>query len=105
MTVLLGFVMVSNFRYRSFKELDFRQRKPFFVLIIGLCVLVFIATKPEVNLFLAFITYAVLGAVFGILSPAKKRISQVIVAERQRDSGDAELNSKTMFDDPTKDTH
>jgi CDP-diacylglycerol---serine O-phosphatidyltransferase len=104
-TVLLGFVMVSTFRYRSFKELDFKQRKPFFVLIIGLCVLVFIASNPEVNLFIAFTTYAVLGAVFGIVSPARKKITQVIVADRQRQAEDAELPSKAVFDDPSKDAH
>jgi CDP-diacylglycerol--serine O-phosphatidyltransferase len=90
MTVLLGFVMVSTFRYRSFKELDFRQRKPFFVLIIGLCVLIFIAIKPEVHLFIAFITYAVLGAVLGVLSPARRKITQVIVAESARRHGQQE---------------
>jgi CDP-diacylglycerol--serine O-phosphatidyltransferase len=84
MAILLGFVMVSNFRYRSFKELDFRQRKPFYVLIAGLCVIVFIAVKPEVHLFIAFITYAVLGALFGIITPARKKLSQVIIAESAR---------------------
>lgn len=78
MTALLGFVMVSSFRYRSFKELDLRDRKPFFGLIIGLCVMVFIALKPEVNLFIAFITYAILGAIMGVLSPARKRISKAM---------------------------
>jgi CDP-diacylglycerol--serine O-phosphatidyltransferase len=78
MTFLLGFVMVSSFRYRSFKELDFKERKPFFTLIIGLCVMVFIALKPEVHLFIAFITYAILGAVLGILSPARRKISQAM---------------------------
>jgi CDP-diacylglycerol--serine O-phosphatidyltransferase len=84
MTFLLGFVMVSTFRYRSFKELDFKQRKPFFTLIIGLCIFIFIAMKPEVHLFIAFITYAVLGAVLGILSPARKKLTQVIIAESAR---------------------
>ncbi len=85
MTVLLGFVMVSSFRYRSFKELDFKDRKPFFTLIIGLCVMVFIAVKPEVNLFVAFITYAILGAVFGVTSPARKKLSRAMNKNKQSD--------------------
>lgn len=100
MTVLLGFVMVSNFRYRSFKELDIKkERKPFFMLIVGVCVLIFIAARPEVNLFFAFMTYAILGAVFGILSPARKKISQVIVAESRRQAleGPDDIN-KVNFD-------
>src|SRR5437764_1134566 len=74
MALLLAFVMVSTFRYRSFKDMDFRQRKPFSILIIGLVILVFIAIKPEVHLFIAFITYAVLGAILGIISPARKKL-------------------------------
>jgi len=97
MTALLGFVMVSNFRYRSFKELDFRHRKPFFGLIIGLCILIFIAIKPEVHLFIAFISYAVLGAVLGVLSPARRKISQVIVAESARRHG---LSQEALEDGP-----
>ena len=84
MTFLLGFVMVSNFRYRSFKDLDFKSRKPFFALILGLCIFIFIAIKPELHLFIAFITYAILGAVMGILSPARKKLTQVIIAESAR---------------------
>lgn len=79
MTFLLAVVMVSNFRYRSFKDLDFRERKPFFTLFIGLCVLIWVALKPEVNLFLAFITYALLGAIFGVFAPARRRISKIAV--------------------------
>jgi CDP-diacylglycerol--serine O-phosphatidyltransferase len=85
MTALLGFVMVSNFKYRSFKELDFKHRKPFSMLVVGLCVLVFIALRPEVNLFIAFITYAVIGAIAGVLAPTRKRINKVFVAPQPTD--------------------
>jgi CDP-diacylglycerol--serine O-phosphatidyltransferase len=67
MTVLLAFVMVSNFRYRSFKDIDLKRRLPFWYLVIGVGVVVVIAIRPEVMLFVLFMTYAVLGAVFGIL--------------------------------------
>lgn len=67
MTFLLGFVMVSNFRYRSFKDIDFRQRLPFTYLVIGVFLLALIALRPEIMLFVLFLTYAILGAIFGIL--------------------------------------
>lgn len=67
MTVLLAFVMVSTFRYRSFKDLDLRERLPFWYLVIGVGVFAVIAIRPEVMLFVLFMTYAALGAVFGIL--------------------------------------
>lgn len=73
MVVLMAFVMVSNFRYRSFKDLDLKNRLPFKYLVAGLVVLVTVALYPEVMLFVLFLTYAVLGAVFGVLQLGQKR--------------------------------
>lgn len=72
MVVVMAFVMVSNFRYRSFKDLDLKQRLPFRYLIAGLMVLVTVALQPEVMLFVLFLTYGTLGAVFGVLQLGKK---------------------------------
>lgn len=71
MTFLLGFVMVSTFRYRSFKDIDLKQRLPFYYLVIGVFLFAVVAIRPEVMLFVLFLTYAVLGAVFGILRIGK----------------------------------
>jgi CDP-diacylglycerol--serine O-phosphatidyltransferase len=73
MTYLLAFVMVSTFRYRSFKDLDLKQRLPFRYLIFGVLILVVVAYRPEVNLFILFLTYAVLGAVMGLLRFGKNK--------------------------------
>lgn len=66
MTFLLGFVMVSTFRYRSFKDLDLKERLPFRFLVLGVGIFTAVALRPEVNLFILFLTYAVLGAIFGL---------------------------------------
>ncbi len=66
-TALLGVVMVSTFPYRSFKDLDLRQRLPFRYLVFGVFLVAVIAMRPEVMLFVTFMTYAIFGAVFGIL--------------------------------------
>lgn len=66
MAFLLAFVMVSTFRYRSFKDLDLKERLPFRYLVVGVGIFTVIALRPEVNLFVLFLTYAVLGALFGI---------------------------------------
>lgn len=73
MTFLLAIVMVSNFRYRSFKDLDLKERMPFKYLIVGVAILGVVAYRPEVNLFLLFLGYAVLGAVFGVLRFGKNK--------------------------------
>lgn len=73
MTFLLAFVMVSNFRYRSFKDLDLKERLPFKYLVLGVLLIGVVALRPEVHLFLLFLTYATLGAVFGILRFGKNK--------------------------------
>lgn len=71
MAILLALVMVSNFRFRSFKDLDLKERLPFRYLILGVGVLVVVALRPEVMLFVLFITYAALGAIFGVFKLGK----------------------------------
>lgn len=73
MVILMAFVMVSNFRYRSFKDLDFKERLAFKYLVAGLVVLVTVALYPEIMLFVLFLTYGTLGAIFGVLQLGKKR--------------------------------
>lgn len=71
-TFLLSFVMVSTFRYRSFKDLDLKERLPFHYLVVGVLLLIVVAWRPEIMLFVLFLSYAVLGAVFGIFNFGKK---------------------------------
>lgn len=70
-TFLLGFVMVTNFRYRSFKDLDLKRRLPFKYLVYGVFLVSIVAIRPEVMLFVVFLTYASLGAIFGIFRIGK----------------------------------
>lgn len=71
MTLLLAIVMVSTFRYRSFKDLDLKERMPFRYLIMGVGILCVVALWPEVMLFVLFMSYALLGAVFGVFKLGK----------------------------------
>jgi CDP-diacylglycerol--serine O-phosphatidyltransferase len=92
MTILLGFVMVSTFRYRSFKDLDFKRRLPFKYLVVGVFIFAAVAIRPETMLFVLFMTYAILGAVFGIWRigrPVKPTVSYTIQA--QVDTSDEEI--------------
>lgn len=73
MSFLASFVMVSNFRYRSFKDLDFRKQVPFRYLVLGVLLIVLVAARPELMLFILFLTYAVLGLVFGLFRFGKSR--------------------------------
>ncbi len=96
MTFLLAFVMVSNFRYRSFKDVDLRQRLPFTYLVLGILLFVIIAYRPEVMLFALFLTYALLGAFAGVLRFGLRRKGHLAAA---RNDGDALVMSDWGEDD------
>lgn len=63
LTISTGLLMVSNFRYSSFKEADFRGKVPFFVAISVMLGIAFVMAQPETMLFLLFLGYAVSGPV------------------------------------------
>ena len=84
MTLLLAVVMVSNFRYRSFKDIDLKHRMPFHYLVAGLAVFVVVLYRPEVMLFFLFLTYALLGGIAGILKMGKKRAPNMPFKETER---------------------
>lgn len=70
---LLALLMVSNIRYRSFKDADLRHRVPFpaAVLIVGLLILV--AVDPPLVLFGFFFVYALAGPVATVFQLRRRR--------------------------------
>ena len=66
MTIVVAILMVSSFRYRSFKDLDLKERLPFSYLVLGVVLIAWVAYRPEVHLFVLFLSYAVLGGLFGV---------------------------------------
>jgi CDP-diacylglycerol--serine O-phosphatidyltransferase len=68
-----GLLMVSNFRYHSFKDIDLRGRVPFLWAILIMLVFALIFTNPPLMLFLIFTTYAVSGPVFTLVRRKKMR--------------------------------
>ncbi len=106
MTFLLGFTMVSNFNYRSFKDIDLRERLPFRYLVVGVFLFAIIALHPEVMLFVLFLSYALLGAVFGIFKIGvvnKKRL--VEGPHHDPDSDEGELYIEEDWDNETPNAH
>jgi CDP-diacylglycerol--serine O-phosphatidyltransferase len=60
-TTLAALLMVSNFRYYSFKNFDVRGRVPFVVIIAVMLALAVILTDPQLMLVLLFSAYATSG--------------------------------------------
>lgn len=60
-TVLGGVLMVSNVRYRSFKDLDIRGRVPFVTILAVPLAFVLVFLDPPQVLFAIFLAYAISG--------------------------------------------
>lgn len=60
-TALVGLLMVSNFKYQSFKELDLRGKVPFFVILAVALGIAFITLDPPRILLAMAVVYALSG--------------------------------------------
>lgn len=61
LTVFTGLLMVSNVRYHSFKEVDWKGKVPFVVIIVVMLGFAVVLAQPPLMLFLIFLGYAVSG--------------------------------------------
>jgi CDP-diacylglycerol--serine O-phosphatidyltransferase len=62
-TYLVAFLMISNIRYYSFKELDFAKRHPVGVLLVAVLAVLIVLAHPQLCLFLAFSIYGLSGPI------------------------------------------
>ena len=60
---VLALLMVSTFRYWSFKEVDFVRRRPLQTLLVVVLAVMIVATKHDLFLFVLFTGYALSGPV------------------------------------------
>lgn len=58
LTAAIGLLMVSNFRYPSFKQIKLAERVPFIRLLLAVGVIAIVAINPPVVLFVVFFAYA-----------------------------------------------
>lgn len=63
-TLCISLLMVSNIRYHSFKNVDFKGKVPFLYLLVTIILFVAIAAYPSLVLFLGFTVYALSGPLF-----------------------------------------
>jgi CDP-diacylglycerol---serine O-phosphatidyltransferase len=75
-TLAAGGLMVSNVRYYSFKDIDLRNRVPFFVMLLVVLVFVFTSIDPPKVLFTVALVYALSGPVQGLLELRKARAAR-----------------------------
>lgn len=73
LTVLAGILMVSNVRYKSFKDLNLRGKIPFVALLVIVLVFVFISIDPPLVLFSMALIYALSGPVLTLFHRRRRR--------------------------------
>jgi CDP-diacylglycerol--serine O-phosphatidyltransferase len=57
LTFVLSFLMVSTLRFHGAKEIDFRKRKPFWLLVALVVIFVIVVMHPAIALFIFAIVY------------------------------------------------
>jgi len=77
-TLAAGGLMVSNVRYYSFKDIDLRNRVPFFVMLLVVLVFVFTSIDPPKVLFTVALVYALSGPVQELLELRKARAARKV---------------------------
>ncbi|KTC65379.1 CDP-diacylglycerol-serine-O-phosphatidyltransferase (plasmid) [Legionella adelaidensis] len=68
LALVIAVLMISNLRYYSFKEIDFKGKVPFLYILIIIVLFVAIAAAPSFVLFFGFLGYALSGPFYAVLS-------------------------------------
>ena len=79
-TTICGLLMVSNFRYHSFKEVDWKGKVPFVSLLLMVLIVIMVAINPPLVLFPAFSLYLISGPIVTMRQVHKVR------AQRKKES-------------------
>jgi len=74
-------LMVVNIRYYSFKDLDFKNRVPFIVMILVVLIFVIVSWDPPIVLFAMAIMYASSGPLMAIYARREKLLKRFPVGE------------------------
>jgi len=76
---LLAFLMVSNFRYYSFKDPALIKRQPFGFLLLAVVLLIVIAAEPVLMMFCVLLCYVASGPVdFFLMWPRRRRLEKAV---------------------------
>tara|TARA_R110000823_G_scaffold295738_6_gene415719 strand:+ start:49153 stop:50013 length:861 start_codon:yes stop_codon:yes gene_type:complete len=73
LTAVIGILMIANFRYASFKGIDFRSRVPFVVMIGIVLVFGLVTVDPPTVILISSLVYAASGPAMQLLSWRRSR--------------------------------
>jgi len=90
-TTCTGLLMVSNFRFHSFKEIDLRGRVPFIFAVVVMLGYAVVLLHPPVVLFAGFVGYAVSGPIITLVRRRRRKIDR----KRERNARRAPAQGKS----------
>lgn len=102
-TATTGLLMVSNFRYHSFKEIDWRGKVNFIAILFVVGVFVVVSVQPALILCIGFYLYAISGPVITIRSVRKLKVAHIVgdgEHEKELDAGEGTKSSTNSADNP-----
>lgn len=102
LTVFTGFLMISNYTYFSFKELNFKGTVPYMVFVFVVVLLVVIAQNPHEVLLCIAVAYAMSGPITWVyknqfaklISPVKTASTKKAKSVKLRPKKVKEVNQK-----------
>jgi CDP-diacylglycerol--serine O-phosphatidyltransferase len=87
MIYALAFLMVSNVRYNSFKDLDLRARMPFYAVVAMLVLVTLVVAQPQMLFFGVILAYVASGPVGLVVTLVRRRRIRRRIAEERRVDG------------------
>jgi len=72
-TVILSYLMISTIRYRSFKDLDLKRKRPVWILPAIACLFAVVAWRPELALASVALVFVASGPIGKLLGSFRRR--------------------------------
>jgi len=89
---LLAFLMVSSFRYYSFKDPALIKRQPFGFLLLAVVLLIVIAAEPVVMTFVVMLIYILSGPIDYIVTwPRRRRLERAVHKGREAQNREGDV--------------
>ncbi|MCF6301236.1 MAG: CDP-diacylglycerol--serine O-phosphatidyltransferase, partial [Proteobacteria bacterium] len=84
-TLIAGLLMVSRFRYYSFKTLPFKESVPFVWILLLVMVFVLLALAPAKVLLVTSSGFAISGILFTLYRLKKKRSNKKKITQNKKE--------------------
>jgi CDP-diacylglycerol--serine O-phosphatidyltransferase len=87
LTIILSYLMISTIRYRSFKDLDLKRRRPAWILPLIAVVFAVIAFRPTLSLLALTLVFAASGPAAKLAGLFRRKQSEPKVGDQKKETG------------------